>query len=99
MRGTRFATTLGMSPIARALHQRFDDVCRAELLRLRKKTASLTAEDRAEVDAVSVAVTLGIAARVEAALDGQQGPELTEMVARLFAVAPAAAGCNETGRP
>jgi hypothetical protein len=67
-------------------------VCRAELQRLRRKTASLTAEERAEVDAMSVAVTQAIAARVEAALEGQEGPELSEMVARLFAVGPAQTG-------
>jgi len=78
-----------MSPIARALHEKFDEVCRTELQRLRRKTASLTAEERAEVDAMSVAVTQAIAARVEAALECQEGPELTDMVARLFAVAPA----------
>jgi glutamyl-tRNA reductase len=87
-----------MSPIARALHEKFQDVCRTELQRLRRKTASLTAEERAEVDAVSVAVTQAIAARVEAALERQGGSELTEMVARLFAVAPAEAGRGGLGR-
>jgi glutamyl-tRNA reductase len=78
-----------MSPIARALHEKFDEVCRMELQRLRRKTASLTAAERAEVDAMSMAVTQAIAARVEAALECQEGPELTDMVARMFAVAPA----------
>lgn len=87
-----------MSPISRAFHEKFDEVCRTELQRLRRKTASLSAEERAEVDAMSVAVTQAIAARVEAALDRQEGPELTEMVARLFAVAPAEAGRGGLGR-
>jgi glutamyl-tRNA reductase len=87
-----------MSPIARALHEKFDEVCRMELQRLRRKTASLTAAERAEVDAMSVAVTQAIAARVEAALECQEGPELTDMVARLFAVMPQAAGHGEAGR-
>ncbi len=87
-----------MSPIARALHEKFERVCRDELQRLRRKTASLTAGERAEVDAMSVAVTQAIAARVEAALERQEGPELTEVVARLFAVAPADAGRDRLGR-
>ncbi|HEX6972844.1 MAG TPA: hypothetical protein VF147_00500 [Vicinamibacterales bacterium] len=86
-----------MSPIARALHEKFDEVCRAELLRLRKKTASLSAEERAEVDAMSLAVTQAIAARVEAALQCQDGPELTDMVARLFAVRPESGRAVERG--
>ena len=87
-----------MSPIARALHEKFDEVCRTELQRLRRKTASLTADERAEVDAMSAAVTQAIAARVEAALESQDGPELTDMVARLFAVVPKAAGHDGAGR-
>ena len=86
-----------MSPVARALHEKFEDVCRAELQRLRRKTASFSAEERAEVDAMSVAVTQAIAARFEAALDRNQGPELTELVARLFAVAPAKAESDDVG--
>src|SRR5512143_2319668 len=87
-----------MSPIAQALHLRFEEVCRAELQRLRRKTASLSPEQRAEVDAISVAVTQGIAARVEAALDAHQESELAGLIARLFAVpssdpTPAAADC------
>lgn len=77
-----------MSPIARALHDRFDEVCRAELLRLRRKTAALSPAERAEVDAITVEVTKAIAARVEAALARQQSEDLADIVARLFAVAP-----------
>ena len=75
-----------MSPTARALHERFEEVCRTELHRLRRKTASLSPEERAEVDAISVEVTLGIAARFQAALDRDTG-DLDYVVARLFAVA------------
>jgi hypothetical protein len=75
-----------MSPIARALHLRFEEVCRAELQRLRRKTASLSPEARAEVDAISVAVTQAIAQRVEAAIEAQPGTEFADIVARLFAV-------------
>jgi hypothetical protein len=75
-----------MSPIAQALHLRFAEVCRAELQRLRRKTASLSPEERAEVDAISVAVTQAIATRVEAALDAHQEGELADIIARLFEV-------------
>lgn len=79
-----------MSPIAQALHTRFEEVCRAELQRLRRKTASLSEQDRAEIDAISVEVTQAIAARVEAALTRQGGGDLASIIGRLFAVsAPA----------
>lgn len=75
-----------MSPIARALHDRFDEVCCAELLRLRRKTAALPPEERAEIDAISREVTMAIAARFEAALDAHGGIALADIVGRLFAV-------------
>jgi hypothetical protein len=78
-----------MSPTARALHQRFDEVCRAELQRLRRKTASLSPAEREEVDEISVQVTQAIAARFGAALEHDDAGELEAVVARLFAV-PAA---------
>ncbi len=77
-----------MSPIARALHERFEEVCRAELVRLRRKTASLSAADRAELDAISIAVAGAIAARLGDALDGESASDIANVVARLFAVAP-----------
>jgi hypothetical protein len=88
--------TAGMSPIGRALHVRFEEVCRSELQRLRRKTASLSPEERDKVDAISVAVTQAIAARVEAALEGPRGSEIAAIVARLFAV-PAEAGAASAG--
>jgi hypothetical protein len=78
-----------MSPIARALHHRFDEVCRAELARLRRKTAALTPADREQVDAISAQVTKAIAASVGAAVDGPDGAGLDDIVGRLFAVSPA----------
>jgi hypothetical protein len=74
-----------MSPIGHALHSQFEQVCRNELSRLRRKTASLSPEDRAEVDAASVEVTRAIASRMEAALSAG-GTDVAEVVARLFAV-------------
>jgi hypothetical protein len=73
-----------MSPIANALSSRFEEVCRTELNRLRRKTASLSPEDRAEVDAISVEVTRAIAARMGMALEADS--QVEDVVARLFAV-------------
>ncbi|HXW08266.1 MAG TPA: hypothetical protein VD833_23750 [Vicinamibacterales bacterium] len=81
-----------MSPIARALHERFDLVCRSELDRLRRKTACLSPADRAEVDAITVELTRAIAARVGAALEQDADGDLQTIVARLFAVSFTAAG-------
>lgn len=75
-----------MSPVGRALHSRFEEVCRTELQRLRRKTASLTPEQRAEVDALSVAVTQGIASRLDAALQHADTEDVASMVKHLFAV-------------
>lgn len=75
-----------MSPIARALHDRFEEVCRAELLRLRRKTAALSPSDREQVDAISAEVTKAIAASVGAAVDAARGAGLDDIVARLFAI-------------
>jgi len=77
-----------MSPMARAIHDRFEEVCRAELVRLRRKTASLSAADRAELDGISLAVAGAIAAHLGEALDHETAPDVGNIVARLFAVAP-----------
>jgi glutamyl-tRNAGlu reductase-like protein len=78
-----------MSPIALALHNHFDEVCRNELVRLRKKTAALNPADREQVDAISAEVTRAIAASVGAAVDGPHGADLGDIVSRLFAITPA----------
>jgi Glutamyl-tRNAGlu reductase, dimerisation domain len=78
-----------MSPIARALHHRFDEVCRAELARLRRKTAALTPADQEQVGAITAEVTKGIAATVGAAMDRPHGADLDNIVRRLFAIPPA----------
>ena len=88
-----------MSPIADALHERFDSVCRTELERLRRKTASLSAAERAEVDAITVELTRAIAMRFGAALERDEAGDLSCIVARLFAVAAARpAGSPGTSR-
>lgn len=75
-----------MSPVGRALHSRFEEVCRTELQRLRRKTASLTPEQRAEVDALSVEVTQGIASRLDVALQHAGTDDVASIVKHLFAV-------------
>jgi glutamyl-tRNA reductase len=85
-----------MSPISQALHQRFDEVCRTELQRLRRKTASLSATDRAEVDAITRELTQAMAARVSAVLNEDPRSDLGAIVARLFAV-PVAADDSAAG--
>lgn len=77
-----------MSPFARALHHRFDEVCQSELARLRRKTATLTPGDREQVDAITAEVTRAIAASLGAALDGPRGAGLSDIVGRLFAISP-----------
>lgn len=77
-----------MSPVGRALHHRFETVCRSELQRLRRKTACLTAEDRAVVDALALEVAGRLALRLDAALDAPDAVAIAPAVMRLFAVTP-----------
>lgn len=86
--GTPLAKTVAMSPIARVLHDRFEEICRAELTRLRRKTASLSASDRDELDDISLSVVRAIAARLGDALDQDATPGTGTLVTRLFAVTP-----------
>ena len=57
-----------------------------ELQRLRRKTAALTEEDRAQVDALALEVARRLAGHLGAALDGPEGQGITPVVMRLFAV-------------
>lgn len=75
-----------MSPIARALQERFDRVSRSELERLRKKTSGLAPEARDAVHELSVEIVRGIAARAAAVLAAPDGAALAPVVARLFDV-------------
>lgn len=74
-----------MSPVGQALEERFGNVCRSELERLHKKTASLAPEHRAEVHALTLEVAQRMALRLDAALNNTGG-ELEAVVMRLFAV-------------
>jgi hypothetical protein len=86
--GTGLATLPGMSPIARVLHSRFEEICRAELVRLRRKTASLSATDRGDLDAISLSVAHAIAARLGEALERDTAADTGNIVTHLFAVTP-----------
>ena len=81
---------MGMSPVGRALHRQFETVCRSELQRLRRKTAALTEEDRAQVDALALEVARRLAVHLDAAIEhaGPRGAGITPLVMRLFAVTP-----------
>ena len=73
-----------MSPIACAIQNRFEEVCRAELSRLRRKTASLSEAHRAEVDTISVAVARAIAVDIGRALDTETPQDVCNIIERLF---------------
>jgi hypothetical protein len=68
------------------LRDRFEHVCRAELTRLRRKTAALSPSVRDDVHELTIEVARGIAAHLEAALADQQDGEVHDIVARLFAI-------------
>jgi hypothetical protein len=86
--GIQLATCRRMSPMGRVLHERFEEICRTELVRLRRKTASLSATHRAELDVISLSVARAIAARLSDAIDRDQGAETHSVVSHLFAVPP-----------
>lgn len=69
-----------------ALGNRFESIRRAELARLRKKLAALSAADRAEVDAITAEVVQAIAAVPSRALARDQSPVLVRAVVDLFHV-------------
>jgi hypothetical protein len=75
-----------MSPAGHALQARFDDVCRSELRRLHRKTASLAPEHRADVHALTLEVAERIAVRLDGALTSIGGGDVESIVMRLFAV-------------
>lgn len=87
-----------MSPIAYAIQDRFEEVCRAELTRLQRKTASLSASHRAEVDAISVAVVRAIAADIGSALGTETPQDVCNIIGRLFDIASDAVLAEIKGR-
>lgn len=87
-RGIPVAVFDAMSPLAIALEARFEDVCRSELRRLQRKTASLSAAERAEIDAISVMVARAIAAHVAHGLGADAPPEVAHIISQLFKISP-----------
>lgn len=77
-----------MSPAGVVLYERFETVCRSELVRLRRKTASLSPEHRAEVDALALELSQRLAVRLDAALEAPGSADLAPVVMRLFAAPP-----------
>jgi hypothetical protein len=77
-----------MSPLACAIEHRFEEVCRAELVRLGRKTASLSATHRAEVHAITVEVARSIAAHLASRLEPDTPPEVCNIIGRLFNLGP-----------
>lgn len=73
-----------MSPVSRALRARFESVARAELQRLKKKTAALSDAERAELEAISVHVAQALAAQFEQGIEGPGGEKLEDVVSRIF---------------
>lgn len=75
-----------MSPVTQALRDRFESVARAELQRLKKKTAALSDEERAQLEAISVHVAQALAAQFEPGIEGPGGDRLEDVVSHIFAL-------------
>jgi glutamyl-tRNA reductase len=73
-----------MSPITQALRAKFESVARAELQRMKKKTASMSEEERAQLEAISVHVAQALAAQFEQGIDGPDGARLEGVVSKIF---------------
>ena len=73
-----------MSPVSQALRARFESVARAELQRMKKKTASMSDQERAELEAISVHVAQALAAQFEEGIDGPDGERLEGVVSKIF---------------
>lgn len=71
---------------ARALHEHFDNIRRAELSRLRKKVSALSESERAEVEAITAAIVDAIARRPARALEADASPLLVQAIVDLFHV-------------
>jgi hypothetical protein len=81
-----------MSPVGQALHDRFETVCRSELQRLRKKTASLTEAERAQVELLALEVTRRLAVTLDAAVAAPGRSGIAPVELRQFAVTPSQEG-------
>ena len=73
-----------MSPVSQALRAKFESVARAELQRMKKKTASMSDEERAQLEAISVHVAQALAAQFEQGIEGPDGARLEGVVSKIF---------------
>jgi hypothetical protein len=75
-----------MTPVGRALWNSFDDISRSEVVRLRRKTASFTPEQRAAVESLAAEVTQAIAVHLDATLAAIDNKGVDEVVTRIFSL-------------
>jgi glutamyl-tRNA reductase len=73
-----------MSPVSQALRLKFESVARAELQRMKKKTASMSEAERAQLEAISVHVVQALAAEFEQAIEQPGGDRLEGVVSKIF---------------
>jgi hypothetical protein len=96
--GTAIAAAPGVSPLACAIERRFEEVCRAELVRLGRKTASLSAVHRDEVHAITVEVARAIAAHLASRLAPDTPAEVCNIIGTLFNLRPDSAVADVANR-
>jgi hypothetical protein len=70
------------------VRNRFEAVYGSELVRLRRKTAALSAADREAVEVLSAQVMQAFSASIEAMVDGRLEADVEQMVRRIFALTP-----------
>jgi glutamyl-tRNA reductase len=71
---------------ARALRDKFDEIRRAELVRLRKKLSALTDEQRADVDMITGDIIHALARPPAEALAREGEPHLVGALVDLFKI-------------
>jgi hypothetical protein len=75
-----------MTQVGQALCDQFEEISRSELVRLRRKIASLRPEDRAAVEAAAVELTQSIAKGLDARIASSDAPGLGDVVAQIFSI-------------
>jgi glutamyl-tRNA reductase len=70
--------------VARALRERFEEIRRAELARLYKKTAGLTDAQRADIEGITAEVVHALAQGPARALEQDGGAALIQATVHLF---------------
>jgi Glutamyl-tRNAGlu reductase, dimerisation domain len=72
--------------MARALEERFGEVCRTEIARMTRKTRGLSPDERRALQDLSLQVVQAIATRAGAALGQPDSEHLAPVLAELFDV-------------